>query len=96
MYIEEIVLEGFKSYAQRVVLKDFDKHFNAITGFNGYVDCAMPNLYSLIVEEIWAFPSMIYSIYIIDLNGTIEKLIFFNSYIYGYKFEFPFFLTFWL
>lgn len=52
MYIEEIVLEGFKSYAQRVVLKDFDKHFNAITGFNGYVDCAMPNLYSLIVEEI--------------------------------------------
>jgi structural maintenance of chromosome 2 len=35
MYISEITLEGFKSYAQRVTLSNFDKSFNAITGLNG-------------------------------------------------------------
>ena len=35
MYIEEVVIEGFKSYAQRTVLSGFDTHFNAITGLNG-------------------------------------------------------------
>ncbi|CAG9329662.1 unnamed protein product [Blepharisma stoltei] len=35
MRIKEIVLEGFKSYAQRTVISGFDFHFNAITGFNG-------------------------------------------------------------
>ncbi|NWV53098.1 SMC2 protein, partial [Daphoenositta chrysoptera] len=35
MYIKSIVLEGFKSYAQRTEIKDFDPLFNAITGFNG-------------------------------------------------------------
>ena len=35
MYIKEITLEGFKSYAQRVTLTNFDKSFNAITGLNG-------------------------------------------------------------
>ena len=35
MYIEEVCVDGFKSYAQRVTLPGFDKHFNAITGLNG-------------------------------------------------------------
>jgi DNA repair exonuclease SbcCD ATPase subunit len=35
MYIKEITLDGFKSYAQRVTLTNFDKSFNAITGLNG-------------------------------------------------------------
>ncbi|NWU28281.1 SMC2 protein, partial [Dyaphorophyia castanea] len=35
MYIKSIVLEGFKSYAQRTEIKDFDPLFNAITGLNG-------------------------------------------------------------
>ncbi|XP_032532513.1 structural maintenance of chromosomes protein 2 [Chiroxiphia lanceolata] len=35
MYIKSIVLEGFKSYAQRTEVNDFDPLFNAITGFNG-------------------------------------------------------------
>lgn len=35
MYIEEITIEGFKSYAQRVVVSNFDPYFNAITGLNG-------------------------------------------------------------
>jgi structural maintenance of chromosome 2 len=35
MYIEEITLEGFKSYAQRVTVPAFDPFFNAITGLNG-------------------------------------------------------------
>ncbi|CAI5459321.1 unnamed protein product [Closterium sp. Yama58-4] len=35
MYIEEIAIEGFKSYAQRTVVRDFDSKFNAITGLNG-------------------------------------------------------------
>ncbi len=35
MYIQEITIDGFKSYAQRVVLPNFDPTFNAITGLNG-------------------------------------------------------------
>ncbi|NXM04576.1 SMC2 protein, partial [Tyrannus savana] len=35
MYIKSIVLEGFKSYAKRTEVRDFDPLFNAITGFNG-------------------------------------------------------------
>ncbi|NXR04988.1 SMC2 protein, partial [Sagittarius serpentarius] len=35
MYIKSIILEGFKSYAQRTEVRDFDPLFNAITGLNG-------------------------------------------------------------
>lgn len=35
MYIEEITIDGFKSYAQRVTVPQFDRYFNAITGLNG-------------------------------------------------------------
>ncbi|PYD20115.1 hypothetical protein DND67_31335, partial [Pseudomonas syringae pv. pisi] len=35
MYIEEIIIDGFKSYATRTHIGPFDPHFNAITGFNG-------------------------------------------------------------
>ncbi|XP_072215846.1 structural maintenance of chromosomes protein 2 [Excalfactoria chinensis] len=35
MYIKSITLEGFKSYAQRTEICDFDPSFNAITGLNG-------------------------------------------------------------
>ena len=35
MYIEEIILDGFKSYANRTVISGWDKDFNAITGLNG-------------------------------------------------------------
>jgi len=35
MYIKEIVIDGFKSYANRTVVPDFDPYFNAITGLNG-------------------------------------------------------------
>ncbi|KDD76958.1 RecF/RecN/SMC N terminal domain-containing protein, partial [Helicosporidium sp. ATCC 50920] len=35
MYIKEITVDGFKSYAQRVVIAGFDPQFNAITGLNG-------------------------------------------------------------
>ncbi len=35
MYIKEIEIEGFKSYAQTTVVRPFDPHFNAITGLNG-------------------------------------------------------------
>ena len=35
MHIEEITLEGFKSYATRVTIPNFDPKFNAITGLNG-------------------------------------------------------------
>ncbi|XP_005061195.1 PREDICTED: structural maintenance of chromosomes protein 2 [Ficedula albicollis] len=35
MYIKSIVLDGFKSYAQRTEINDFDPLFNAITGLNG-------------------------------------------------------------
>nr|AGH55761.1 SMC2 [Brachionus calyciflorus] len=35
MYIKEISIDGFKSYAQQTVVSQFDPHFNAITGLNG-------------------------------------------------------------
>ncbi|XP_067931601.1 structural maintenance of chromosomes protein 2-like [Watersipora subatra] len=35
MYIKSIVLDGFKSYAQRTEITGFDAMFNAITGLNG-------------------------------------------------------------
>ncbi|XP_062864731.1 structural maintenance of chromosomes protein 2 [Trichomycterus rosablanca] len=35
MFIKSIVLEGFKSYAERTEISGFDPLFNAITGLNG-------------------------------------------------------------
>ncbi|KAI9345312.1 chromosomes protein 2 structural maintenance [Obelidium mucronatum] len=35
MHIEEIVIDGFKSYATRTVISGWDPQFNAITGLNG-------------------------------------------------------------
>ena len=35
MYIKSVVLDGFKSYAQRTEVSGFDQNFNAITGLNG-------------------------------------------------------------
>lgn len=35
MWIREITIDGFKSYAQRVVIGPFDSQFNAVTGLNG-------------------------------------------------------------
>ena len=35
MYIKHIELDGFKSYARRTEVRDFDNLFNAITGLNG-------------------------------------------------------------
>ncbi|CAK80576.1 unnamed protein product (macronuclear) [Paramecium tetraurelia] len=35
MWIKEIIIEGFKSYAQRTVITSLDPEFNAITGLNG-------------------------------------------------------------
>mmetsp|Transcript_4456 Transcript_4456/g.19099 ORF Transcript_4456/g.19099 Transcript_4456/m.19099 type:complete len:930 (-) Transcript_4456:1250-4039(-) len=35
MYIEEVIVDGFKSYASRTVVSGFDPSFNAITGLNG-------------------------------------------------------------
>ena len=35
MHIQEIILDGFKSYSQKTHMTGFDKNFNAITGLNG-------------------------------------------------------------
>lgn len=35
MHIKSIILEGFKSYAERTEINGFDPLFNAITGLNG-------------------------------------------------------------
>jgi structural maintenance of chromosome 2 len=35
MYIQEIVLDGFKCYEQKTALQNLDRTFNAITGMNG-------------------------------------------------------------
>lgn len=35
MFIKTVVIDGFKSYAQRTEVSGFDRSFNAITGLNG-------------------------------------------------------------
>jgi hypothetical protein len=35
MFIDEVILDGFKSYATRTTIGKFDPKFNAITGLNG-------------------------------------------------------------
>lgn len=35
MHIKSMVVDGFKSYAQRTEINGFDPLFNAITGLNG-------------------------------------------------------------
>lgn len=35
MKVEELIIDGFKSYATRTVITDWDPQFNAITGLNG-------------------------------------------------------------
>ena len=35
MFIKQVVIDGFKSYAQRTTVSGFDPQFNAITGLNG-------------------------------------------------------------
>ncbi|CCC70262.1 hypothetical protein NCAS_0E01920 [Naumovozyma castellii] len=35
MKVEELIIDGFKSYATRTVIADWDPQFNAITGLNG-------------------------------------------------------------
>ena len=35
MHIKNVEIDGFKSYARRTEVKDFDRLFNAITGLNG-------------------------------------------------------------
>ncbi|OQS07771.1 structural maintenance of chromosomes protein [Thraustotheca clavata] len=35
MFVEEVIIDGFKSYATRTVVSGFDRRFNAITGLNG-------------------------------------------------------------
>ena len=35
MWIKQVIIDGFKSYAHRTVVGPFDREFNAITGLNG-------------------------------------------------------------
>jgi structural maintenance of chromosome 2 len=35
MWLTEVIIDGFKSYAAREVVSGFDMSFNAITGLNG-------------------------------------------------------------
>lgn len=35
MYVKSMIIEGFKSYGQRIEINGFDRQFNAITGLNG-------------------------------------------------------------
>lgn len=35
MHVEELIIDGFKSYATRTVISGWDKQFNSITGLNG-------------------------------------------------------------
>lgn len=35
MYLQEVIIDGFKSYSQRTVITGWDPQFNAITGLNG-------------------------------------------------------------
>lgn len=38
LVIQRVIIDGFKSYANRTVVDNFDPEFNAITGLNGSGD----------------------------------------------------------
>lgn len=35
MHVKSVIIDGFKSYGNRVEINGFDPQFNAITGLNG-------------------------------------------------------------
>lgn len=35
MFVKSVIIDGFKSYGNRVEINGFDPQFNAITGLNG-------------------------------------------------------------
>ena len=41
MIIDQLEIEGFKSYKEKTILKNFGDHFNTITGNNG---CGKSNI----------------------------------------------------
>ena len=63
MYIKQVVLDGFKSYAQRTEISGFDPQFNAITGLNGsgksnILDAicfllGITNLSQVVTRDLW-------------------------------------------
>ena len=36
MHLEELVIDGFKSYQNKTTIVGWDRQFNAITGLNGH------------------------------------------------------------
>ena len=80
MYIEEIIIDGFKSYATRTHIKGFDKEFNAITGLNGsgksnILDaiCFVLGITNLSQVKI-NLPSIIFYIYLINSNYSSSNI----------------------
>lgn len=61
MHIEEIIIDGFKSYSTRVPVGPFDRQFNAITGGDMVtVGCR--------IDQKWLVTSRSSSIYMILFN----------------------------
>jgi structural maintenance of chromosome 2 len=86
MFIKEIVIEGFKSYAQRTVITGFDSSFNAITGLNGsgksnILDaiCFVLGLTSLSHARVSSLQELIYKFGHAGITKAIVTLILDNS-----------------
>jgi len=63
MHIKKIVIDGFKSYAQRTEIDGFDDQFNAITGLNGsgksnILDAICFVLGIKNLSQVWIFASI--------------------------------------
>lgn len=78
MFIKSIVLQGFKSYGNRVEITDFDPEFNAITGLNGtgksnILDsiCFVLGITNLSNVRYFMFTSFIQYFYVIYLEPAI-------------------------
>ena len=70
MYIEEIIIDGFKSYAKKTTIGLFDKQFNAITGLNGsgksnIIDaiCFVMGIQNLSTVRVQTLQELIYKSY---------------------------------
>jgi hypothetical protein len=48
---QRVILDGFKSYANRTVVDNFDQEFNAITGLNGSGESARPPAHTLAATD---------------------------------------------
>ncbi|XP_048430551.1 structural maintenance of chromosomes protein 2-2-like [Pyrus x bretschneideri] len=86
MYIKEVCLEVFKSYATRTVVPGFDEFFNTITGLNGsgksnILDsiCFVLGITNLQQVRVANLQELVYKQVQVGITKAIVSIVFDNS-----------------